>query len=182
MNLKEKYQKQIIPELKQELSLKNNYQVPKLVKVVINVGLNKSKAEPNALELVGKTLMSITGQKGSPRKAKKAISGFKIRKGDIVGLAVTLRGQKMYDFIERLANVTLPRIRDFRGLDPKGFDPKGNYNLGIKEQIAFAEVQSFLSSEKKQVLHGLEITIVTSAKNPQNGQKLLEKLGFPFKK
>jgi large subunit ribosomal protein L5 len=180
--LNEIYNQKIAPELCQKLGLKNRLAAPRILKVVINTGISKAKSNPGYLKIVEKNLTAISGQKPSFRKAKKAISGFKIRQGEIVGLSATLRGQRMYDFIEKLINIVLPRIRDFRGLNPKGFDPRGNFTLGISEQISFPEVQSELSSSKDQIIHGLEISIVTNAKNPGNGIYLLEALGFPFKK
>ncbi len=174
--LKEIYNKERL-NLMTKLGQKNLFQTPRLVKVVINVGTGQAKTNPKFPEAVTETLRTITGQKPASRKARKAISGFKIRDGDIVGLMVTLRGQKMYDFVDRLANLALPRMRDFRGLDPKGFDKKGNYTLGISEQIIFPEI----THEKAAVIHGLSITLATTAKNVEEGKALLKTLGFPIK-
>lgn len=170
--------KQVIEKLKNDLSLKNTFALPKIVKVVINIGIGAAKTNPKFAEIAEKTLIAITGQKPAWRTARMAIAGFKIREGEKVGLVVTLRGQRMIDFITKLANIVLPRIRDFRGLNPKGFDKKGNFSLGISEQIVFPEI----SHEKAEILHGMTVTIVTSAKNPEDGKKLLEAWGFPFKK
>lgn len=164
--------------LKEKLQIKNSMAIPKIAKVVINVGIGKTKENPKFKDIVEENLKSITGQKPKITKAKKAISGFKIRQGDNVGEVVTLRGKRMYDFIYKLANIVLPRVRDFRGLDEKGFDKSGNYNLAIKEQIFFPEIVH----EKAEVLHGLLISITTTVKNKDEGKILLETFGFPFKK
>ncbi len=163
--------------LQEKMNLKNSLAVPQMTKVVLNVGIGKLKENPKFKEIVLENLMAITGQKPKVTKAKKAISGFKIREGDEVGLVVTLRGKRMNDFIYKLANVVLPRMRDFRGLDPKRFDREGNYTLGLNEQIIFPEI----SHEKAETLHGLSIVFKTTAQNPHSGQLLLEVLGFPFK-
>jgi len=177
-SLKEKYLQEIAPSLSEELGIKNRMAVPKLQKVVLNVGIGASKVNPKMTESARETLKSITGQAPAVRRARKAISGFKIREGEDVGLTVTLRGTKMYEFVEKLANVTLPRLRDFRGLDPKSFDRAGNLSIGFKEQIIFPEI----TTQKAEVLHGLEVTIVINSYSSDASQKLLEKLGFPFKK
>lgn len=175
-NLKEKYYQKIVPDL-QSQGFNNAMAVPKLKKVIVNVGVGKIRANEKFLASVEKNLMAITGQKPVIRKAKKAISGFKVRENDPVALMVTLRGEKMYDFLNKLANVTLPRLRDFRGLDPKSFANSSNITLGIKEHLVFPEI-----SHETENVHGLEVTIVTSAKNSSDAQKLLEAIGFPFKK
>lgn len=163
--------------LQEKMALKNALAVPHLKKVIVNVGIGQAKDNPKFKEIVLENLTAITGQRGKITKAKKAIAGFKIRLGDEVGLVVTLRGKRMDDFIYKLINVVLPRMRDFRGLDPKSFDKDGNFTLAIKEQIIFPEI----SHEKTEILHGLSIVISTTAKNPHDGQLLLEVLGFPFK-
>lgn len=175
---KEKFYQKIIPDLAKKLNLKNKMAVPKLEKIVINVGIGKTRENPKFKELVQENLLSITGQKPKVTKAKKAISGFKIRQNDEVGLVVTLRGQYLYDFAYKLANIVLPRMRDFRGLSENGFDKDGNFTLAIREQAIFPEI----SHEKTEILHGMAITIVTTAKNTQEGRLLLESLGFPFSK
>lgn len=177
-NLKQKYKKEIIPQLAQELGIKNPLALPKLEKVVANVGIGGAKTNPRLTEAAKNSLIAITGQKPILRQAKKAISGFKVREGDEVGLIVTLRGAKMYDFVEKLAHITLPRLRDFRGLDPKSFDQAGNLTIGFKEQIVFPEI----TTQTAEILHGLEIVMVIKSHSAEASQKLLEKFGFPFKK
>jgi len=175
--LHKKYNDEVAPFLKKELGLTNILACPKLIKVTINVGTGKIAKQTDLVEAVGKTLEKISGQKPIKTLAKKSVASFKVRKGAAIGWKVTLRGERMYEFVDKLVNVTLPRVRDFRGLDPKGFDKQGNYSIGFKEQIVFPEV----SSDSVQLFHGLEVTITTSAKNPEEGLLLLKKLGFPFK-
>lgn len=169
---------EIQAKLKKETGTSNTFGLPKIVKVVINVGTGKMKTNPKFNEIAEDSLRAITGQKPAPRIARKAISGFKVREKEKVGLIVTLRGKKMTDFIIKLANIVLPRMRDFRGLKVKGFDGQGNFTLGIPEQIVFPEI----SHEKSEVLHGMSITFKTTAKNPQVGRILLEAWGLPFEK
>jgi len=157
--------------------MSNKMAMPKVEKVVINVGIGKESSNPKFKEEVVENLKKITGQRAAIRKARKAIAGFKVKIGDEVGLIVTLRGKRMTDFLQKLANITLPRVRDFRGIDPKSLDKFGNLNIGIKEQLVFPEI-----SHEVAELHGLGITIKTNAKSPSEGQKLFESLGFPFKK
>ena len=178
MKLKELYNSKAIAGLMKRNGYKNRMQSPRLVKVVLNVGISSKFKDTNVLEMATNTLKKITGQKPVERKAKKSISAFKIRGGQIVGLSVTLRKNKMYDFTDKFINVTLPRVRDFRGLNPKSFDGRGNYSVGFKEQIAFPEITP-TDAEK---LHGLEIVFVTTAKTDKEAKDLLELLGFPFKK
>jgi large subunit ribosomal protein L5 len=177
-NLKERYNKEIIPALKAELGIKNSLALPRLKKVVLNVGIGDAKLNSKIKDAVRETLVSITGQVPVVRKAKKAISGFKIREGDEVGMTVTLRGAAMYDFVDKLAHITLPRLRDFRGIDPSKIDKGGNISLGFKEQVIFPEI----TTQKAEILHGLEVTMVTNSNSAELTQKLLEKIGFPFKK
>ena len=172
--LKKMFQEKIVPEFLTE-KFKNKMAVPKLVKVVINVGIGKIRENDKLVESIKKSITEISGQKPAIRKSKKAISGFKVREGDEVGLTVTLRGDRMYDFMDKLANVTLPRVRDFRGLNPKSFDKNGNFTLGIRENVYFPEV-----SHNTENIHGLEVTIVSTAKDAVDGQELLTKLGLPF--
>lgn len=176
--LKEKYQKIVIPTMKEKFGYKNNLSVPKLDKVVINIGTGPGLKDAKFNEVAEETLRRITGQQPVKMAAKKAISNFKIRKGLIVGMSVTLRDKRMYDFIDKLINVTLPRARDFRGLEIKSIDKSGNLNIGFKEHIAFPEIQS----DEVEKIHGLEVTIVTNAKTKEEGLELLTLLGFPFKK
>ena len=174
--LKDLYQEKVIPEF-MKAGCKNKMAVPKVNKVIVNVGIGKNQKVPQFKEKVMASLKAITGQAPVVCRAKKAIAGFKVRAGDEVGLKVTLRGAKMADFLDKLANVTLPRIRDFRGLDPDDFDNHGNFSLGIREQIVFPEI-----SHEAGDLHGLQIVIKTSTESKDEAQKLLKALGFPFKK
>ena len=173
-----KFKKEITPALKEKFGYKNVMQVPKIEKVVLNVGYGRFSKEAAYIENVEDTLKAIAGQKPIRNKAKKSISNFKIRTGMDVGSSVTLRGKKMYDFIDKMVNVTLPRTRDFRGLNKKSFDRQGNFTMGFKEHIAFPEIKS----DAVDKIHGLEVVINTTAKNKEEGLALLESLGFPFKK
>ncbi len=183
MRLKEKYQK-IIPDLKEKFGFKNIMSVPKIEKVVINTGLGRdlvdksSDEQKKIIESVKKDLASITGQAPVLTKAKKSISSFSLREGMITGSKITLRGDKMYDFLERLINVVLPRTRDFWGLDLNSVDENGNFTLGLKEHILFPEI----SPEKTKKIFGLEVTVVTSCENKKEGLQFLKSMGFPFKK
>ena len=177
MSLKEIYKKEIIPKLKEAFGYKNALQVPKIEKVVLNVGVGKGLKDKAFIENVTSTLTRISGQKPVETKAKKSISNFKIREGQVVGMKVTLRGQRMYDFLEKLINISLPRVRDFRGLSLKALDKDGNLNIGIKEHIAFPEIKA----DEIEKLHGLEIAIITTAKTKKEGEALLKAFGFPFK-
>lgn len=176
--LAETYIQSIRPSLQQRLGLKNLHQAPKLEKVVINVGVREAKDNPKLLEEIKQNLTLITGSQPVITKAKKSIAGFKTRAGQPVGLQVTLRGNRLYDFIDKLVNIALPRVRDFRGLSRKGFDGRGNYNLGIKEHVIFPEIHF----EVAERLHGANITIVTSAQTDQDALLLLEEIGFPLAK
>jgi len=175
-NLYQKYKQEVVPALKAELKLKNLMQVPKITKVVINVGVGRFIKEASYIENVEKTLAKITGQKPVRTKAKKAISNFKIREGQEIGVVVTLRGKRMYQFLEKLVNVSFPRIRDFRGITDKAFDRQGNYTLGLKENTAFPEVKT----GEIEKMHGLQIIINTTAQDRVAGKALLTHLGFPF--
>jgi len=177
MNLKEKYQKQVIKGMKEEFGYKNNLAVPRVLKVVLNIGTGKAKDDPKFAEVAENTLKRITGQKPVSTKAKKSISAFKIRQGMKVGLKVTLRGKIMWDFLTKLVTISLPRVRDFRGLAPQSVDKHGNLNIGFKEHIMFPEIKS----DEVEKLHGLEVAIMTSAKDHQEGLTMLKLLGFPFK-
>ena len=176
VNLHEKYKKEVIPALQKEFGFKNAMQAPHIVKVVVNAGIGRFVKEPHFIENVEKTLAQITGQKPVRTKAKKAISNFKIRVGLEIGVMVTLRGAKMYQFLEKLVNVTFPRVRDFHGITDSGFDRQGNFTLGFKENVAFPEVKS----DEIDKIHGLQIIINTTAKNKAEGKALLKFLGFPF--
>lgn len=176
--LKQKYIQKVIPALKEKFGYKNNLAVPKLEKVTLNVGIPLAKRDDKFLELVERTLTRISGQKPVFTRAKKAISAFKIREGDIVGAKVTLRGKRMYDFVDKLINITLPRVRDFRGIKPSAVDKEGNLNLGFKEHVAFAEI----NPSEVEMIHGLEVAVTTTAKSYEEGFELLRSLGFPFQK
>lgn len=178
MALKERYQKEIVPALKKQLGHENDLQVPRLEKIVVNVGLGDGASNAKLFDMGVEELQAITGQKPVMTRAKKSIAGFKIRQGMPIGVKVTLRGARMYDFLAKLTGVVLPRIRDFRGLSPKAFDGLGNYNLGLKDQLVFPEIDY----DKVQRMRGLNITLVTSARNDIEAKALLEHFGFPFRK
>lgn len=177
--LKERFQEEITKKLQEKLKIKNYLAVPRLEKVVINVGVgSKSRENPKFTEKVSENLKAITGQSPKTTKARKAISGFKVRMNQEVGLMVTIRGQRMADFIYKLANIDLPRMRDFRGLKEEGFDKLGNYTFAVTDQLIFPEI----TPEKSDILHGLSISLKTTAKSIDEGRALLEIMGFPFKK
>ncbi|MFH1111548.1 MAG: 50S ribosomal protein L5 [Patescibacteria group bacterium] len=178
IRLKKKYQKEVIPLLMKEFSCSNVMAVPRVQKITLNIGLGKALTEPKLAEVATNTLLRISGQKPTLRHAKKSISNFKIRQGMVIGLQVTLRGRRMYEFLDKLINVSLPRVRDFRGISEKSFDGRGNLNIGFKEHIVFPEIKS----DEVESLHGLEVAITTSAKNNQVGRRLFELLGLPFAK
>lgn len=176
--LLEQYKKQIVPALRAELKLSNDLAVPRVMKIVVNTGIGRLlQQQPKALEAVAATVARITGQKPVMRKAKKAISAFKIREGQIVGVSVTLRGARMYDFLDKLVNAALPRTRDFRGISRSGFDGKGNYSVGIREHLVFPE----MAQEEMDLSFGLQVTVATSAGADEPAYLLLKKMGFPFK-
>lgn len=176
--LLEQYKTRVLPELKTELKLVNSLAVPRLEKVVVNAGLGRILAqEPKALEACLESLRKITGQQPVITQAQKAISGFKIRKGQTVGLRLTLRGYRMYEFLDKLINAALPRARDFRGISRNGFDGHGNYSLGLREHLVFPE----MAQEDIEGSFGMEVTVVTTAKTDERAYKLLKMLGFPFK-
>jgi len=175
--LKELYNKEIIPKLMQDFSYKNIMQVPKLEKIVINMGLGEAIQNVKILDSAVVELATIAGQKAVITKAKKSIASFKLRQGMPIGCMVTLRREKMYEFLDRLVNVSLPRVRDFKGVSGKAFDGKGNYSLGVKEQLIFPEI----NYDKVDKIKGMNITIVTSAKNDEEGKALLKLMGMPFR-
>ena len=176
--LQEKYRKEIVPSLQKQLKASSTMQVPRLEKIVVNVCLNDAVQNPKLVNLAADELTTITGQKAVITKAKKAISNFKLREGMPIGARVTLRRERMWSFLDRLVNLTLPRVRDFRGLPSKGFDGRGNYNLGLKEQIVFPEI----NYDKVDKVRGMNITVCTSANSDVDGKLLLEALGMPFRK
>ncbi len=175
--LKEKYEKEIKLALKEKLNLKNIMQVPKLEKIVVNMGVGEATQNIKALDAAADDLKTITGQAPVVRRAKKSISSFRLRKGMPVGLSVTLRGDRMYEFLDRLISIVIPRIRDFRGVSPRSFDGRGNYTLGLKDQLVFPEIDY----NKVDKNRGMNITIVTTAKDDKSAYALLEMLGMPFR-
>ncbi len=171
------YKKTAVPALQKQFGYTNVMQVPHVVKVVLNIGYGRNVKDKALIEHVEKTLTAISGQKPVHNKAKKSISNFKIRQGMPIGISVTLRGTHMYDFLYKLVNLTLPRVRDFRGINRKSFDARGNYTIGFKEQVAFPEVTAGMNDR----FYGLEVTVVTTAKSKEEGLALLTALGFPFR-
>ena len=172
------YKKQAIPSLRKEFGLNNDLAVPRIGKVVVNIGVGRLIKDEKIIELINRDLALITGQKPVPTKAKKSIASFKTRAGMVIGFKVTLRGKRMNDFLERLINIALPRTRDFRGLDPKSIDGRGNLTVGIKEHIVFPEV----SAESSRSIFGFEITVITNAENKDQAIALYKAMGFPFRK
>jgi len=176
--LKERYLKQVVPMMMQEFGYKNVMEVPRLVKVVVNVGVGEAIQNPKALDAAVRDIATITGQKPIITRAKKSIAGFKLRAGMPIGVKVTLRGDRMYYFLDRLFNVALPRQRDFKGVSPDSFDGRGNYTLGLREQLVWPEID-YGSIDK---VRGMEISIVTTAETDEEARRLLELLGMPFRK
>ena len=174
--LREQYEKQVVPALMKKFGYKSIMQVPKLNKIVINIGLGDTRENPKTLENAMNDLTQITGQKPVVTKAKKSIAAFKIREGAQIGCKVTLRNDKMYDFAYKLMNVALPRVRDFRGVSANSFDGRGNYSLGVKEQLIFPEIEY----DKVDKLRGMDIIFVTTAKSDEEARELLKLLGMPF--
>ena len=176
--LKEKYQKEIATALKEKFNYDSAMQIPKLEKIVINMGVGEVRENPKALESAIKDLEMITGQKAVVTKAKKSIATFKIRQGMSIGCKVTLRGEKMYTFFDKLISVALPRVRDFRGINPNSFDGRGNYSMGVKEQLIFPEIDF----DKVSKVRGMDIVVVTTANTDEEARELLTQLGMPFQK
>jgi len=176
--LRDKYLNEIVPNLQKQFSYKSIMQVPKLEKICINQGLGQSMSDKKLIEAAVNEMTTIAGQKAVTSKSRKDIANFKLRKGVPVGVRVTLRGEKMYEFLDRLVSVALPRVRDFRGISNKGFDGRGNYTMGITEHIIFPEIDI----EKVAKIHGMDITFVTTAKNNEESFALLKEFGMPFKK
>jgi len=175
--IKERYNTDIVPKLKEIFHYKNVFEVPKLEKIVLNMGLGEAVRNPKIIEAAASELALIAGQKPVITRAKKPIANFKLRTGLPIGCKVTLRREKMFDFFEKLVNITLPRVRDFRGISGKGFDGRGNYTLGITEHIIFPEIDY----DKTESIKGLNVTVVTTAKTDEEGKALLKFLGMPFK-
>lgn len=176
--LRERFKKEIVPALMKEFDFKNIMQVPDLKKVVVNIGMGEALDSPNTLDAAVADLTAITGQKPVVTKAKHSIANFKLREGRSIGVKVTLRGDRMWSLVDRLVNIALPRVRDFRGVSPKSFDGRGNYTLGIREQLIFPEI----NYDKIDKIRGMEITFVTSAKNDEQAMALFRELGMPFRK
>ena len=175
-NIKTLYQSEVAPALVKKFGYKSTMQIPTVEKVVVNIGLGEAKDNPKVIDAAAGDLAKITGQKPVVTKAKKSVANFKIRQGMNIGVKVTLRGEKMYEFIDRLFNVALPRVRDFRGINPNAFDGRGNYSLGIKEQLIFPEIDY----DKIDKIRGMDIIFVTTAKTDEEGRELLTLLGAPF--
>ena len=175
--LKERYRQTVVPALMKQFAYKNSMQVPRLEKVVLNVGMGEAIQNAKLLESAVNEMTLITGQKPVVTRAKKSISGFKLRQGMAIGCKVTLRGARMYEFLDRFFNVALPRIRDFRGVSPKSFDGRGNYSMGLKEQLLFPEIKY----DEVSTTHGMDITIATTARSNDEGKALLGLLGMPFR-
>lgn len=176
--LLDRYRKEVMPTLSKQLGRTNPHSLPRLQKIVVSMGLGKAIGERKRLEEAVEHLALITGQRPQITTAKKAVSGFRLRQGMEVGARVTLRGARMYEFLDRLITLALPRVRDFRGLNPKGFDGRGNYNMGLNEQLVFPEI----SPDKVNFTQGMNITMVTSARNDEEGRLLLRELGLPFRR
>ena len=175
--LKEKYTKEVVPALTKEFGYKNVMAVPKIEKVVVNMGLGEATSNVKIIDTGADELARITGQKPVTRRSKKSIAQFKVRKGMPIGAMVTLRGERMWEFLDRLISVALPRVRDFRGVSPRGFDGRGNYTLGLKDQLLFPEID-YMKVDKAR---GMNISVVTTAKSDQESRKLLQLLGMPFR-
>ena len=175
--LQERYQKEIIPHLIQKLGRKNVLSLPRLQKIVVNMGVGKALLDKNRIEQAAEHLTTITGQRAQITKAKKAISGFRLREGQDIGCRVTLRGRRMYEFLDRLISIALPRIRDFRGVNPKSFDGNGNYTMGLSEQVIFPEIDP----DKVTFTQGMDVTFVTSTRSDDEARELLRAFGMPFR-
>jgi large subunit ribosomal protein L5 len=175
--LRNKYKDEIVPQLMKDFGFKNVMQVPKLERIVVNMGLGEAVQNAKLVESAAEELKAITGQKPIVTRAKKSIAGFKLREGMPIGVMVTLRGEQMYDFLDRLVSLALPRTRDFKGISPKAFDGRGNYTLGIREQIVFPEI----NYDKIDRIKGMNVTLVTTAETDEQGRALLKSLGMPFR-
>jgi len=176
--LQDKYRSELVGNIQQTLGLKNRMQVPKITKITVNMGVGEAIADKKVLENARGDLEKITGQRPVTTTARKSVAGFKIRDGMKIGCKVTLRRERMYEFLDRLVNIAIPRVRDFRGLNPKSFDRQGNYSMGVSEQIIFPEI----NYDEVDALRGMDITITTTARNPEEGRALLEAFNFPFKR
>ena len=177
IRLRDKYRADVIPALKKEFGYKNIMAVPKVTKVVVNMGLGEATSNAKVVDTGAEELGKITGQKAAVRRATKSIAQFKVRQGQPVGTMVTLRGERMYEFLDRLASIALPRVRDFRGVSPKGFDGRGNYTLGLRDQLLFPEID-YMKVDKAR---GMNVSVVTTAKTDEEARKLLQLIGLPFR-
>jgi large subunit ribosomal protein L5 len=175
--LKDRYQNDVIAGLRKEFGYTNIMAVPKITKVVVNMGLGEATSNAKIIDVAADELSRVTGQKAVTRRAKKSIAQFKVRQGMPIGTTVTLRGERMFDFLDRLIGIALPRVRDFRGISPKGFDGRGNYTLGLKDQLIFPEID-YMKVDKTR---GMNISVVTTAKTDEEARKLLQLIGFPFR-
>jgi large subunit ribosomal protein L5 len=175
--LKDKYQKDVVPALRKEFGYKNLMAVPKLEKVVVNMGLGEATSNVKIVDTGSDELARITGQKPVTRRSKKSIAAFKVRKGQPVGTSVTLRGERMWEFLDRLMSIALPRVRDFKGVSPRGFDGRGNYTLGLRDQLLFPEID-YMKVDKAR---GMNVSVVTTAKTDEEARKLLQFIGMPFR-
>jgi len=175
--LRERYQKEVAPQIAKEFGIRNPMAIPRIEKVVVNMGMGEAIANSKILDTAADELRAITGQKPVVTKAKKSIASFKLRQGMPIGVVVTLRGDRMYEFLDRLMSVALPRVRDFRGVSPKAFDGRGNYTIGIREQLIFPEIDF----NKVDKLRGMNISIVTTARNDEQARALLKSMGMPFR-
>ena len=176
--LLDKYKNEVAPALQSKFNYKSPMQIPKLVKVVINMGVGEVKENPKAIETAANEIAAITGQKAVVTKAKKSVAAFKVREGMSIGCKATIRGNRMYEFVDKLFNVALPRVRDFRGISPDSFDGRGNFTLGVKEQLIFPEIEY----DKVDRIHGMDITFVTTAETDEEAKELLTLLGMPFRR
>lgn len=176
--LHERYRREVLPTLSREFGYRNVMEVPRIEKAVLNIGVGEAKQNAKALDAAAADLTTITGQKPVVRRAKKSIAQFRLRANEAIGLKVTLRGERMYEFLDRLFNIALPRLRDFRGVPRKGFDGRGNYTLGLREQLVFPEIEY----DKIDKVRGLEVSVVTTARTDQEAMRLLELMGMPFQR
>ena len=176
--LKEKYDGEVAPALREQYQYANVMQIPRLTKVVVNIGMGEALTDGNALDRAADDVAAITGQKPVINRAKRSIANFRLREGNAIGVSTTLRGQKMFEFLDRLVSAALPRIRDFQGLNPNAFDGRGNYSLGLREQLIFPEIDY----DKVDKVRGMQVTIVTTARTDEEGRRLLELMGMPFRK
>lgn len=176
--MKDIYEADVMPALREQFGYSNVMQIPRLTKMVINIGLGEALTDANALDRASEDITLISGQKPVITRAKKSIANFRLREGNAIGVAVTMRGARMYEFLDRLVTAALPRIRDFQGLNPNAFDGRGNYSLGVREQLIFPEIEY----DRVDKVRGMQVTIVTTARTDEEGRKLLELMGFPFSK